>query len=189
MYGCAVFGHVSLSLWLTLGRVCGWTTEQFVFILVIDAAFIPTGNNSVVLQKLDAPFGADGSGFMRIRGSVSSFIITVTDISLALVLVWKLKSVKASRLSTRRLLRKICIYVVGYGSITAISSILLLVMWAVNVNGWRDEAATTDIILDSNLTVKGTEFNRYGGSIVFDGYPVIMTVLRSRLEKNLKALV
>lgn len=39
---------------------------------------------------------------MRIRGSVSSFIITVTDISLALVLVWKLKSVKASRLSTRR---------------------------------------------------------------------------------------
>ncbi|KAJ3862096.1 hypothetical protein EV359DRAFT_65907 [Lentinula novae-zelandiae] len=91
------------SLWLTLGRVCGWTTEQFVFILVIDAAFIPTGNNSVVLQKLDAPFGADGSGFMRIRGSVSSFVITVTDISLALVLVWKLKSVKASRLSTRRL--------------------------------------------------------------------------------------
>lgn len=45
----------TVSLWLTLGRVCGWTTEQFVFILVIDAAFIPTGNNSVVLQKLDAP--------------------------------------------------------------------------------------------------------------------------------------
>ncbi|KAJ3855144.1 hypothetical protein EV368DRAFT_62673 [Lentinula lateritia] len=183
-----------------------WATEQFVFILVIDAAFIPTGNNSVVLQKLDAPF-------------VSSFIITVTDISLAIVLVWKLKSVKASQLSTRRLLRKICIYVVGYGSITAISSILLLVMWAVNFNGymsivycmgriysltvlcnflfvsgWRDEAATTDIILDSNLTVKGTEFNininsskGHDGSIVFNGYPVIMTVLRSRLEKNPKA--
>ncbi|KAJ4465410.1 hypothetical protein C8J55DRAFT_259443 [Lentinula edodes] len=157
--------------WIITCMLAVLILSNFVFILVIDAAFIPTGNNSVVLQKLDAPF-------------VSSFIITVTDISLALVLVWKLKSVKASRLSTRRLLRKICIYVVGYGSITAISSILLLVMWAVNVNGymsiiycmgriysltvlcnflfvsgWRDEAATTDIILDSNLTVKGTEFN------------------------------
>ncbi|KAJ3898478.1 hypothetical protein F5879DRAFT_612080 [Lentinula edodes] len=139
--------------WIITCMLAVLILSNFVFILVIDAAFIPTGNNSVVLQKLDAPF-------------VSSFIIT------------------ARQLSTRRLLRKICIYVVGYGSITAISSMLLLVMWAVNVNGymsivycmgriysltvlcnflfvsgWRDEAATTDIILDSNLTVKGTEFN------------------------------
>ncbi|KAJ3726777.1 hypothetical protein C8R42DRAFT_391951 [Lentinula raphanica] len=95
---------------------------NFFFIFVIDAGFIPTSNNMLVLQKFDAPF-------------VSAAIITIVDISLSLVLVWKLKSVKTTRLPTQRLLRKICIFVVGYGAITAVSSALMLVMWAVNVNG------------------------------------------------------
>ncbi|KAJ3828247.1 hypothetical protein EV361DRAFT_913945 [Lentinula raphanica] len=147
---------------------------NFFFIFVIDAGFIPTSNNMLVLQKFDAPF-------------VSAAIITIVDISLSLVLVWKLKSVKTTRLPTQRLLRKICIFVVGYGAITAVSSALMLVMWAVNVNGylsivyclgriysltvlcnflfvsgWRDEAATAHLNdgFTSDLTGKA---NRLSG--------------------------
>ncbi|KAJ3716797.1 hypothetical protein DFJ43DRAFT_805135 [Lentinula guzmanii] len=160
--------------WIITTTLAGLILCNFIFILIIDAAFIPTSNNSLVLEKLDAPF-------------VSAIIITVVDISLAVILVWKLKSVKTTRLPTQRLIRKICIFVVGYGCITAVSSALMLVMWVVNVNGymsivyclgrvysltvlcnflfvsgWRNEAATADFHgeLDSNLTVKASELDQ-----------------------------
>ncbi|KAJ4473056.1 hypothetical protein J3R30DRAFT_3406835 [Lentinula aciculospora] len=148
--------------WIVTSVLGGLILSNLVFILVIDVVFIPSPNNSVVLEKLDAPL-------------VSALIITVVDISLAIVLVSKLTSVKTTRISTQRLLRKICIYVVGYGSITAVSSVLLFVMWAVDVNGriysltvlcnfllvsgWREEAGTADFqgLFHSNVKVKATD--------------------------------
>ncbi|KAJ3742428.1 hypothetical protein DFH05DRAFT_1461534 [Lentinula detonsa] len=146
--------------WIITTTLAGLILCNFIFILIIDAAFIPTSNNSLILEKLDAP--------LHFTGRYPSVETQVREDN----------PITNSTAVAVRLIRKICIFVVGYGCITAASSALMLVMWVVNVNGrvysltvlcnflfvsgWRNEAATADFHgeLDSNLTVKASELDQ-----------------------------
>ncbi|KAJ3798559.1 hypothetical protein GGU11DRAFT_755882 [Lentinula aff. detonsa] len=66
----------------------------------------------------------------------SAAIMAATDISLAMVTIWKLKSVKTSRNATRALLHKVCFYIGAYGCVTAVSTSLLLAFWLTDLNGY-----------------------------------------------------
>ncbi|KAJ3781422.1 hypothetical protein GGU10DRAFT_109905 [Lentinula aff. detonsa] len=70
------------------------------------------------------------------RTSASAAIMAATDISLAMVTIWKLKSVKTSRNATRALLHKVCFYIGAYGCVTAVSTSLLLAFWLTDLNGY-----------------------------------------------------
>ncbi|KAF9067435.1 hypothetical protein BDP27DRAFT_913981 [Rhodocollybia butyracea] len=95
----------------------------FLFILVTCALSVSKQYKPQVLEKLDVPL-------------VAATMISLIDITLASALVWSLKSLRSIRTSTRRLLHKISMHIVGYGCMTAISSLLLLAMWMVNINGY-----------------------------------------------------
>lgn len=102
------------------------------------------------LQK----FNSHSSNFI----SVSAAIMATTDISLAIVTITRLKSVRTSQNATQalvfelsflrdldslkwflvvvpRLLQKFCFYVGAYGCVTAVSTTVLLVFWLINLNG------------------------------------------------------
>ncbi|KAF5390869.1 hypothetical protein D9757_004495 [Collybiopsis confluens] len=96
---------------------------QIVYVIVLDGMLISTLHNPSVFDSIYATI-------------VSCILEALADISISLVLVWKLKSIQSIRISTRKLLHKICLYVVAYGCITATSSVLVLVMWMVNINGY-----------------------------------------------------
>ncbi|KAJ3716783.1 hypothetical protein DFJ43DRAFT_802928 [Lentinula guzmanii] len=66
----------------------------------------------------------------------SAAIMAATDVSLAMVTIWKLKSVKTSRNATRALLHKVCFYIGAYGCVTAVSTSLLLAFWLIDLNGY-----------------------------------------------------
>ncbi|KAJ4473045.1 hypothetical protein J3R30DRAFT_3708132 [Lentinula aciculospora] len=66
----------------------------------------------------------------------SAAIMATTDISLAIVTIWKLKSVRTSRNATQALLHKFCFYVGVYGCVTVLSTSMLLVLWLFNLDGY-----------------------------------------------------
>ncbi|KAJ3862341.1 hypothetical protein EV359DRAFT_83427 [Lentinula novae-zelandiae] len=68
--------------------------------------------------------------------SVSAAIMATTDISLAIVTITRLKSVRTSQNATQALLQKFCFYVGAYGCVTAVSTTVLLVFWLINLNGY-----------------------------------------------------
>ncbi|KAJ3914616.1 hypothetical protein F5877DRAFT_82607 [Lentinula edodes] len=67
---------------------------------------------------------------------VSAAIMATTDISLAIVTITRLKSVRTSQNATQALLQKFCFYVGAYGCVTAVSTTVLLVFWLINLNGY-----------------------------------------------------
>ncbi|KIK49754.1 hypothetical protein GYMLUDRAFT_51539 [Collybiopsis luxurians FD-317 M1] len=98
-------------------------SSNLIFVAVVDGMFVSTFHNPSKYEKVYATF-------------VASTLEACTDISISLALVYKLRSIDSIRISTRKLLHKICLYVVAYGCVTATSSVLLLVTWMVNINGY-----------------------------------------------------
>ncbi|KAJ3771011.1 hypothetical protein FB446DRAFT_125394 [Lentinula raphanica] len=116
-----------------------WSISHNHFVTTILAIFVFANAVSAIVIAIFFQLNPVSGSTLELEEDTplaSAALMATTDISLAIVTIWKLKSVRTSRNTVNVLLHRFCLYIGAYGCVTAVATSMLFGCWLIDLNAY-----------------------------------------------------